>query len=501
MCYKWLVFLLFMFIPSTISFRNGLLRLIMQSSQYSLEGTLEDFVRGVSSNYLNLDNPKLCLHGDNIFYSSDQYVETESNLNGFKIHVQKEQKSPSAFTSFSRTLTLRHVNLALLHFPRLKHFNKSLPKLPYEPYQRMMTYAIEICMIPSIWYLELTHCMYMGMAPFFSGMLMSYTLQDVVGSAVKTMGYLDESFSIENCHLSVSSFTDSYIASHYEDICKSMSECLLSNHFSSENYLRLKEEFQQRIDNTYSIIEGQEKKEQHKNYARHSLLLSLSSKTINFDLEELSVERNFLVVRAMILSMSYLVNKFIPVNDSTISERMSKITRLLSYMLFAQFKGYMKVCKDFFPGILGSSSKKFQDVYEILCKELLSIGFVDETVTLLGDDINAFNAAILPSRILDPAYVSVIPSFIDGFENSEDLTWLAFNSVSRVEHIGAGAGKKKPKKTKYLKTASGTSIIKTKGGRTAGTRKNVLTNKVTKLFTRRKQRISGLISSHLNPTD
>ncbi|OII73787.1 uncharacterized protein cubi_03585 [Cryptosporidium ubiquitum] len=473
----------------------------MQSSQSFSQGSLENFIQTNSDNYFPINNPQQSLYNDRIFYSMNQFVHTGCNLNGFSIHVPQEQKNPSVFIRFSRSMSLKPVDLSLTHFPRFKHFNKNLPKLPYEPYQRMMTYAIEICMIPSIWYLELIHCTYMGMAPFFSGMLMSYTLQDVVGSAIKTMGYLDESFSIENCYRSVSSFTDTHISSNYEEICDSMSKCLLSNQFSSEPYLRLKEEFQKRIDNVYSEIESQEKKEQYKNYARHSLLLSLSSKTINLDLEYTAVERNFLVVRAMILSMSYLVNKFIPVDESTISERMSKVTRLISHMIFAQFKSYMKTCMDFFPGILGSNSKKFQNAIELFCKEFVSIGVIDESVELIGGDINAFNKAILPSRVLDPAYASVIPSLIDGSDASGNLSWLKFQSVEKIEHIGSEVDKKKPMKTKYLKAANDRSIHRIKGSRTVNTKKSGITNKVSKLFTRRKQRISGLISSHLNPAD
>ncbi|KAH8583340.1 uncharacterized protein ELE39_000108 [Cryptosporidium sp. chipmunk genotype I] len=471
----------------------------MQSSQHSSQGLLESFVSSSTNNYFPFEKPQQSMCSDIIYYSPTRYLNSECDSRGFNIHIPRENKNTLIFSYNSQdSLIKSRINLTQAHFPRFKHFNKNLPKLPYEPYQRVMTFAIEVCMIPSIWYLELIHCMFMGLAPFFSGMLMSYSLQDVVGSAVKTMGYLDESFSIENCYRSVSSFTDLQIRTKYQEICNSMSQCLLSNQFSSEQYLRLKEEFQQRIDSAYSEIESQEKTEQYKNYARHSLLLSLSSKTINLGLEDAAVERNFLVIRAMVLSMGYLVNKFIPTTENTIFERMSKITRFLHSMLFSQFKYYMKICLDSFPKILGSKSKTFQEISELFCKEFLSFGFIDEKVEMIGDDLDAFNTAISPSRVLDPAYASVIPSFIDGIDISDNLSWLNFSSVGNIEHVGPEGGKKKkPKTTKYFKTANKHSISKTGVAETAYKRKSGLA-RVTKLFTQRKKRISGLISSHLD---
>ncbi|CUV07908.1 unnamed protein product [Cryptosporidium hominis] len=497
-----LIFLLFMFIRNVKSFENGLLRLVIEFSQHSLNGSLDDFVSSSAENYFSFENPQQSVSCDRVFYSPRQYIDQNPPSSEFITHIPRESKSPAHFLFYTEDSPFRsRINMSQTHFPRRKHFNKNLPKLPLEPYQRIMTFAIEICMIPSIWYLELIHCMHFGMAPFFSGMLMSYTLQDVIGSAIKTMGYLDESFTIENCYRSVSSVTDEQINANFQEICESMSQCLLSNQFSSDPYIRLKEEFQQRIDNAYSNIEGQEKVEQHKNYARHSLLLSLSSKTINFSLPDPATEKNFLIIRAMILSMTYLVNKFIPVEENTISERMSKITKFIYSMLFSQFKYYMKMCLISFPAILGSKSKNFQEIIELYCKEFLSFGFIDETVKIEGDDLEAFNKAILPSRVLDPAYASVIPSLINGASSQEDLSWLSFSSVGSIENIGVETGKKKrPKTTKYFKTASKNSITKTRSAETNAKKKSGFT-KITKMFTNRKTRISGLITSHLGSAD
>ncbi|KAK9171050.1 hypothetical protein CmeUKMEL1_14270 [Cryptosporidium meleagridis] len=491
-----------MFIRDVKSFENGLLRLLTESSQHSLDGSLDDFVSSSAENYFPFENPQLSASGDRIFYAMNQYIDQTPPSSEFTTHVPRECKSSTHFLSFSEDSLFRsRINMSQTHFPRHKHFSKNLPKLPFEPYQRIMTFAIEICMIPSIWYLELIHCMHFGMAPFFSGMLMSYSLQDVVGSAIKTMGYLDESFTIENCYRSVSSVADEKISANFQEICESMSQCLLSNQFSSDPYLRLKEEFQQRIDNAYSNIEGQENVEQHKNYARHSLLLSLSSKTINFSLPDPATEKNFLVIRAMVLSMTYLVNKLIPVEESNISERMSKITKFINNMLFSQFKYYMKMCLISFPAILGSKSKDFQEVIGLYCKEFLSFGFIDETVKVEGDDLETFNRAILPSRVLDQAYASVIPSLINGASSQGDLSWLSFSSVGSIENIRTETDKKKkPKTNKYFKTASKDSISKTRSIE-GNTKKKKGITRITKLFTSRKKRISGLITSHLDTAD
>ncbi|KAJ1607119.1 putative secreted protein [Cryptosporidium canis] len=496
----------FIFLPNVLSFHNGLIQLIIRTSQAYLndEQSFTDFVSTTSNEYFPLDNPQQSLSNDQIFYSKSKSTNLEFNTHGFRVHPPREPKQAHIFSINNHDYMYREkIDLSQTHFPRAKHFNRRLPKLPYEPYQRVMTYAIEVCMIPSMWYLELIHCMYMSIAPLYSGMLMSYSLQDLVGTAIKTMGYLDESFTLENCHRSVSAITDKSISLKYEGICRRMSECLQSNQFTSEPYAHLRDEFSKRIDRVYSNLGDSQLIEKHKNYARHSLLLALSSKTINLSLVEVAVERNFLVIRAMILSLSYLVNKFIPANNDVIAERFSKITRLIGYMAFSVFKHYMRFCISSSPGIFGSKSREYRGFYELFCKEFLSVGFIDESIELLGDDINTFNDSVMPSRILDPAYIAVIPSYISGLDGPVDNSWLSFSTVTKVENIEPDVidKKKKPRTNVYYKSAKSTSIGSTQMGNTPKTRRRGFTERLTKTFTSRKKRISGQISSRMEQND
>lgn len=496
------VILFLIFLPNVLSFYNGLLKIFAQYSQAYAENesSIDDFVRIASENYFPLDNPQQCMCNDAVYSSWSKVNDVNYDAKGYAIHVPRESKSRRAFCFNNNHYSLRsNIDITYTHFPRNKHFNKELPKLPYEPYQRMMTFAIEVCMIPSIWYLELVHCLYVATAPFFKGMLMSYSLQDMVGSALKTMGYLDESFTIENCYKSIHDFTDSEISSNYDVICTRMDECLKSRQFSEEPHARLKEEFAKRIDNAYSKIDGPGEVEKHKIYARHSLLLSISSNKINKFLPDAASERNFLIVRAMILSLTYLANKVISTSADNITERFSKITWLINNMLFSTFDKYMKYCLKNYSGILGSNTMGNSDFLELVCKEFLAVGFIDESIEYNGEDASVFNNSIMPSRILDPAYIPVVPSYINVEEGHSDLSWLSFKSVSTSGLLVSltASGKKRPKTNRYFKTAKATSVVQSQSGRSERPRVKD-SGRLSKIFTSRRTRISKLISGNLN---
>ncbi|KAK9171049.1 Uncharacterized protein cmbei_8003550 [Cryptosporidium meleagridis] len=46
-------------------------------------------------------------------------------------------------------------------------------------------------MIHSIWHLELVLCMYFAMPPYFNNMLMRHSLQNLIGSTIFSMKYIN----------------------------------------------------------------------------------------------------------------------------------------------------------------------------------------------------------------------------------------------------------------------------------------------------------------------
>ncbi|KAF7456016.1 putative Secreted Protein (WYLE family) [Cryptosporidium felis] len=445
--------------------------------------------------YNPIEEPITSICGDITPGHSNSCSGTDTRVEGINVHVPVETKGHRRSASVTIGFIFKEESI---HFPRFKHFGLELPKLPYEPYQRLMTYAIDVCYIPSIWYLELVHCIYMGMAPYFKGMLMSYSLQDVVGSAIKTMGYLDESYSESNCLISVSLFIDDHISSQKEVICSRMTSCLKNNHFSSEPFRRLKEEFQSRIDENYSNLAFESISSQEANkFARHSLLLGLSSNTLSLSLSRSATERNFLVIRFMILSLSNLYSFRLKTNPEDNSRIFAGSFGLIHNLIFYSIRGFISSCKSYMSNMYGSRKVKENLFLEFCCKEFLSTGFIDERVEVVGVDIERFNKAIMPSRVLDAGYAAVIPSNKRGVSTSDD-SWLRFESVQTLDTFeGEPIEPGKSGRTKYTKLGGDLTMHKRDGKEATTMRRKTVYQKIRSALTSRKKRNSRTIRDHL----
>ncbi|KAK6590692.1 putative Secreted Protein [Cryptosporidium xiaoi] len=395
------------------------------------------FIEEFRGEYSPVCDPKSAIHNDTIVDSGSISVKQESS-NFY--HIPSERRSLKKFKKLSMEfnnliknpdLIFREIKHQedpehnLLFFPRIKHFRKKLPVLTPEPYQRLMTFAIEVCMIPKLWYLELIHCMYMGMAPFFKGMLMSYSLQDVVGSAVMTIGYLDSKFSIENCHRSVSMVSDDNISPNYEYICDKMKTCLESKVFENGEYARFREEFEKRIEESYRITEY-ENINKHE-LASYYLKLAISTPYSN-GFEKDHNSRNFLPIRTMVsmISTANMVKNFdtIIVN---IVRQFNAFYYLISYGTMISIEKYFVLCNRFLETNVKINFKDKKLLFGFLCKDFISVGFIDESFNIMGDDEDKFIQAIQPSRILRKNYADVIPSMpSDESLESFGKEWLEF---------------------------------------------------------------------------
>ncbi|KAK6590693.1 putative Secreted Protein [Cryptosporidium xiaoi] len=387
--------------------------------------------------YRNIMDPQIAIHGDTV---CDYEKYSGLNLENAKFHIPSEQKSLNGFKrlsynlenmansldiSFLRPNKQEEQNDNLLFFPRIKHFRKKLPVLTPEPYQRLMTFAIEVCMIPKLWYLELIHCMYMGMAPFFKGMLMSYSLQDVVGSAIMTIGYLDLSFSIENCHRSVSMVSDDSISPNYEYICDKMKTCLESKVFENGEYAKFKDEFVTRINNIYKSADVGVA--QLGNIASYFLRLGISTSPNSNGYSKDYNVRNFLPVRTM-ASMVSIINIYKRFDSHFANIRQfNKFYHIISFSTFISVKKYFISCKKFLNSNIKINLKEKGLLFEFLCKDFISVGFIDESFNIMGDDEDKFIQATQPSRILRKNYADVIPSMpSDESLESFGKEWLEF---------------------------------------------------------------------------
>ncbi|KAK6590695.1 putative Secreted Protein [Cryptosporidium xiaoi] len=416
-----------------------LYQLILDEYKHDFEQIVGEIKTKFENEYFPISEPVQDIHGD---LSDDKHITHVKP--DFPFHIPLEKKKYYKFSSLryvkhetldsSESPLLRKIkgmDSALtsneIFFPRMKHFRKNLPKLTSEPYQRLMTFAIDICLIPSMWYLELIHCMYIGVAPYFDGMLSSYSLQDVVGSAIKTMGYLDETFSIENCYMSVSLFSDDNVSPYYREACESMMNCLLSKDFQQEKYSKLRDEFKSRIDNLHTYDTKSKKSTTGVSmwFIRTALFIESNDffPTINHP------ERNFLPIRIMVASITVSIIHFVlfPNLANSVRTLITAFFDIFSAKTLFDIKIYMKYCKSFLRFYLKKGTYQSEILYEILCKEFLSIGFVDNQVEVLSENKELFAAVTVPRRILDPGYYLVIPEMLEEMNIADYAQdWLAY---------------------------------------------------------------------------
>ncbi|OII73786.1 uncharacterized protein cubi_03584 [Cryptosporidium ubiquitum] len=412
--------------------QNGLNRLVSLVNSLTTD-ELKVFVNKqeyVFSSYLDSESQVNSLNNDDFEYKDR--IPKKSHMGFEKVcHIPIETKSLISFSEHSQTKLIEDGQIQNYFFPRVKHYKKNLPELTPEPYQRVMGFAIEVCMLPSVWYLELVHCMYVAMSPYFDGMLMSYSLQDLVGSAIISMEYKNERFSKENCIKYLPLFSDDKISSRFKEICREAESCLESRSFYTNKFSNFKNEFNQRIQEVYSSISPLEGALDPKTFARYSILYSLSILSKKLSLNKVFPERNFLPIRVMAASVGYyaLVKK-LKTNFLSENHLVSFFTKLISNLLFEKTDTVIEQCSSEIIRFFDITNAHSFELFRAFCKEVFSVGFINESYQSLGEINSIFINSTHPKRILLNSYASVVPEMIQELPLSEySNSWMNFKNA------------------------------------------------------------------------
>ncbi|EAK89515.1 hypothetical protein [Cryptosporidium parvum Iowa II] len=413
------------------------------------------------NDYTNFKEATISLNRD-VCDENPDIISSSKPSGNFPTHIPLERKSVSSFIRRGISINMSNSDYnSNIQYPRVKHFKYTLPELVFEPYQRLMSFAIEICMIPSIWYLEIIHCMHMGMAPFFTGMLMSYSLQDIIGASIMSLGYKNEKFSIYNCKNSVSIVADNQISLYYDEICEKVEACIISRPFSNGPFSKLRTELQERIDRSYKLIKPLNSFLDPKAFARFAILTTISNIQNNKFLSSISAERNFLVIRSMLSSLGYYAlsstAKLQFVSEISVAKFFSVMIPMWLSMKISRYK---KRCVQ----QIAAFSKTNIKSYELLtyfCQEVISSGFIYENndkpyIKLERTD------SLYPQRVLHTHYPHFIPNISERKLYTEyDNSWAvsvtdAFKVPSIMEKPNEGFSKiyysRKYKKTRRKAT-------------------------------------------------
>ncbi|KAJ1607121.1 putative secreted protein [Cryptosporidium canis] len=434
---------------------TGLPKLVDNGNKllHSDDNTKNIVVERLMNIFFYVDLARSAIHDDklNIGLKKASMASMPSNLQEM-VHVPKEKKTVPLFHRLKMNSESFELGSDIqFHIPRIKYLKKTLPRITVEPYQRIMSFSIEVCMIPSLWYLELIHCMYMGMAPYFTGMLMSYSLQDVVGAAIMSIGYKDESFSLENCYFSVSLVADTRISNNYVAICNKVEKCLSSKPLSNGPFRVFRTEFENRIKRVYSLLKWGSGDLDPIQFARYSLLFSLSFVKDKMDIKPFFPERNFLPVRMMISSLGLYCLSWSTGHPPKRFEVVETLAKLISGGITSSLDSFDIDCPfKLLPFFKAESTTKtiLADSY---CKAIFSFGFIDESIAFSGS-IDRFKRVTKPSRILLPSYHSIIPSMQHNVVlDKYGVEWMNFVGTYEAQPCKGVEGKRKIFKSRKLR--------------------------------------------------
>ncbi|KAJ1612425.1 putative secreted protein [Cryptosporidium canis] len=418
----------------TYNRQNGLSRFIdtaISLTKYELK-TLIEKKEYIFSTYLEPYNQVTSLNND-----VDEHKEHfwELNLTEYKqvFHIPMELKS---LLSFSQSSQVEHTPESAVRnyfFPRLKHFKKDLPELAPEPYQRVMGFAIEVCMLPTVWYIELVHCIYVSASSYFDGALMSYSLQDLVGSAIVSMDFRNEQFSMENCVKYLPLFSDNKISSRFREICGATKSCIETRAFQTNNFSNFKSEFNNRIQEVYRVIPHLSGALDPITFSRYSMLYSLSILLKTHTLSKNLPERNFLPVRIMVASLGYYaLSEKLNMKFSTENLVVTFFTKLITSILFEKTDVVIKRCSEEIIKFAELSGDDLSEFFQGFCKEIFSIGFIDESFQNFAEIDSKFIASTHPKRVLLNSYALVVPEMFHELPFSEyNSSWIHFNDTDK----------------------------------------------------------------------
>ncbi|CUV06262.1 unnamed protein product [Cryptosporidium hominis] len=129
--------------------------------------------------------------------------------------------------------------------------DKDLKQMPIDPLERVYSYAVNIIEVPNAFYLEQVHCMYTGIKPFINGILPSYSLQDLIGASLYSIGP-DGIFKDYFCIQAINLWSDDQIVPNANAICERTKKCLDNREVNERKTKQLFNEYVNKISMIYS---------------------------------------------------------------------------------------------------------------------------------------------------------------------------------------------------------------------------------------------------------
>ncbi|EEA07682.1 uncharacterized protein CMU_006050 [Cryptosporidium muris RN66] len=288
----------------------------------------------------------------------------------------------------------RMINKLTKKLNRIPIISQSPPILPLEPVERLISFAIEICKLPSLWYLELIYCMYKGVLPYINGVLMSYSLQDIVGAALASMDLPSEGFNTRYCKIAIPLFSDIAIQPYGDQICSRMRQCLTDREFlDGENIYRTKK-WEDRVINLYK-----DKPSFYRGLHSRSYAQKIITEILMYHRKTLKIIKNIFLLIRKYFNMIFILNEFLidngyknpdvfevsisdysAIGDNSLNKKsvLKMIASCINSLIDIHF---LSNTVDYLPYLTSVGYSPFSNtIMEYACTKMISIGFISKNV-------------------------------------------------------------------------------------------------------------------------
>ncbi|KAJ1606427.1 hypothetical protein OIY81_3214 [Cryptosporidium canis] len=192
--------------------------------------------------------------------SDDMHVTVQMFVNNLKTHIPVQKTYLHERQGRARKIRRKYMYWVWRRWRYLLSAKERMPilvddsdlkQMPVDPLERVYSYAVNIVEIPTSFYLEQVHCMYTGIKPFINGILASYSLQDLVGASLYSLG-ADLVFKDYLCIQAVNLWSDDQIVPNGNAICERVKRCLDNREVNDRKVKPLFNEYANRISKIYA---------------------------------------------------------------------------------------------------------------------------------------------------------------------------------------------------------------------------------------------------------
>ncbi|KAL3126586.1 putative secreted protein [Cryptosporidium hominis] len=183
--------------------------------------------------------------------------------------------------------------------------SKSISIFPPVVAERFMLFALEECLLPSKFFIQVAFCTFDAIYPFLEGVPSGEVMQDIVGAAMYSVNKIGDDFSFDTkyCRKAIAMIPDSRINLEVDSKCNDISLCMHQDHFPQLSRSLSVFTLDQLIEKSF-ILHGLEYQLRVRKLIQSILwkIIKFAHKS-NIKRENMNPNRLFSIIRAYVLTL------------------------------------------------------------------------------------------------------------------------------------------------------------------------------------------------------